>query len=100
MKKIIVAAAIILGGFTSYASATEIAITPIHNSINEENWKELPKEKLPQAVQDAFKADFKTATLNKAYVNDKQEYKLEFTIDGAASTVYADKDGNWIERKK
>lgn len=59
----------------------------------------MAKDKLPQAVQDAFKADFKTATLDKAYVNEKQEYKLEFTFDGAASTVYADKAGNWIEKR-
>ncbi|MEZ4801726.1 MAG: hypothetical protein R2797_03060 [Gelidibacter sp.] len=99
MKKVIVAAALVLGGFSTFASSTEVSLNPIDNFIKDETFKEIPTEKLPQAVQDAFKADFKTATLNKAFVNEKQEYKLEFTVDGAASVVFADKDGNWIDKK-
>ena len=50
-------------------------------------------------MKDALEEDFSTATLDKAYVNDEQEYKLEITVDGATSILYADKDGNWIEKE-
>ena len=100
MKKVIVTAALVLGGFSTYAIAPQVLSTAPTEKIVTETFKEIPLEKLPEAVTTVFKADFKTATLNKAYVNEKQEYKLDFTIDGAASTVYADKDGNWIEKKQ
>ena len=66
MKKVIVAAAIVLGSFVSFANATQPVMEPTGINANEGTFKEIPVEKLPQAVKDAFKADFKTATLNKA----------------------------------
>ncbi|MBJ7882102.1 hypothetical protein [Gelidibacter salicanalis] len=100
MKKVILSAAIVLGGLSSFAAP---AITA--NQIDElvmtaqEEYKEIKAEDLPQAVKDALAADFQNATLDKAYVNEKFEYKLELTIEESASTVYADKDGNWIEKE-
>lgn len=100
MKKIVLTVAIVLGGLSTYATSA----FPMKNIskieiVAQDEFKEIDAESLPQAVKDAFAADFQTATLDKAYVNDKQEYKLEITLDGAASTVYADKDGNWIEKE-
>ena len=100
MKKAILSAAIVLGGLSSFA-APAIVTTQIDELVmtTQEEYKEIKAEELPQAVKDALAADFQTATLDKAYVNAKLEYKLELTVDGAASTVYADKDGNWIEKE-
>lgn len=98
MKKAIITSAILLIGYTVFANTVRPNCPAEELLIVEGTFKEIAKEELPQAVQDAFAKDFKTATLNKAYVNDKHEYKLEFTIDGAASVVYADKDGNWIDK--
>lgn len=100
MKKIVLTVAIALGGLATYATSA----FPIDGNIKmeivaQDEFEEINPESLPQAVKDAFAADFQTATLDKAYVNDKQEYKLEITVDGAASTVYADEDGNWIEKE-
>ena len=100
MKKVILTAGIILGGLSTYATSafamnqTEEIVLSV-----QEEYKEIKTDTLPQAVKDALAADFETATLDKAYVNDKQEYKLDITVDGVASTVYADKDGNWIEKE-
>ena len=100
MKKVVLTAAIILGGLTTFAtSAFAISQTDEIIMIVQDDYKEIKTDSIPQAVKDALAADFQTATLNKAYVNHKQEYKLEITVDGAASTVYADKDGNWIEKE-
>lgn len=100
MKKIVLTVAIVLGGLSTYATPTfPMDQTKKIELVAQEDFKEIKAETLPQAVKDALAKDFQTATLNKAYVNDKQEYKLEITLDGAASTVYADKDGNWIEKE-
>ena len=100
MKKVVLTAAIILGGLTTFAtSAFAISQTDEIIMTVQDDYKEIKTDSIPQAVKDALAADFQTATLNKAYVNHKQEYKLEITVDGAASTVYADKDGNWIEKE-
>ena len=100
MKKVVLTAAIILGGLSTYATSAFAINTSdaIVVSVQQE-YKEIDAESLPQAVKDALAEDFNTATLDKAYVNDEQEYKLEITVDGAASTLYADKDGNWIEKE-
>lgn len=99
MKRLFFALAIVLGAISTFATAPELSSTPAEKIRNNDTFKEIPIEKLPQAIHDAFMADYKTATLNKAYVNEKQSYKLEFTVDGAASIVFADKDGNWIDKK-
>lgn len=100
MKKVVLTAAIILGGLTTFAtSAFAISQTDEIIMTVQDDYKEIKTDSIPQAVKDALAADFQTATLNKAYVNHKQEYKLEITVDGAASIVYADKDGNWIEKE-
>ena len=99
MKKVILTAAIVLGGLSTYAtSAFPINKTDEIVVAVQDDYKEIKTTALPKAVKDALAADFKTATLDKAYVNHKQEYKLEITVDGAASTVYADKDGHWIKK--
>ena len=100
MKKVILSAAIILGGVSTYATPST-AIHQLDGVVTgvQEEFKAIEIEELPQAVKDALAADFMNATLNKAYVNAEQEYKLEITVDGAAGIVYADMDGNWIEKE-
>ena len=100
MKKVILTAAIMLGGLSTYATSA-FAMNQKEEIVLgvQEEYKEIKAEMLPQAVKDALAADFDTATLDKAYVNAEQEYKLDIIVDGAASTVYADKDGNWIEKE-
>ncbi|MEO5788910.1 MAG: hypothetical protein ACOH2D_15845 [Gelidibacter sp.] len=100
MKKVVLSVAIVLGGLSTYATSAFAMNTTdaIMITINQE-YKEIKVDALPQAVRDALAADFPTATLDKAYVNDAQEYKLDITVDGAKSSVYADKDGNWIEKE-
>ncbi|MCL5127214.1 hypothetical protein [Algibacter sp. L4_22] len=97
MKKLILAIAIVAGGFSTFAST----INPIQNemisvSIKQE-FKEITLESLPAEVTATIAKDFTSATLNKAYVNIKQQYKLEITIDGTDNVVYIDKDGNWLK---
>jgi|SRR5690606_28038393 len=99
MKKLILASAFVLGGLSTFVTPTVLAQSTVEKEIIiEDNFKEIKTSELPAAVSDALKNDFPTATLNKAYVNDKQEYKLKITVEGTESVVYADKDGNWIKK--
>ncbi|MBO3099711.1 hypothetical protein [Gelidibacter pelagius] len=102
MKKVVLTVAIVLGGLSTYAtSAFPMNQTEKFELVAQEEYKEIKAEALPQAVKDALAKDFPTAALDKAYVSEKQEleYKLDLTIEGEILTVYADKDGNWIEKE-
>ena len=100
MKKVFLTAAIILGGLTTYSIQAQV-VTQEEEVVNvvQEEYKEIKAESLPQVVKDALAADYPTATLKKAYINDKEEYKLDITVDEVLLAVYVDKEGNWIEKE-
>ncbi|MEL0651768.1 hypothetical protein V6246_10070 [Algibacter sp. TI.3.09] len=99
MKKLILAVAIVASGLSTFA----LTVNPIQSEIAtvsiSEEFKEVALENVPTAVTDALVKDLSTATLNKAYVNSSEQYKLEITMDGTDNVVYADKDGNWLQAK-
>ncbi|WP_282148664.1 hypothetical protein [Algibacter lectus] len=99
MKKLILAVAIVASGLSTFA----LTVNPIQTEISTvsitEDFKEVALENVPTAVTDAVAKDLSTATLNKAYVNSSEQYKLEITMDGTDNVVYADKDGNWLKAK-
>jgi hypothetical protein len=97
MKKLILAVAIVASGFSTFA----LSINPIQSEVTvvsiTEEFKEIALETVPTAVTAAVAKDFSTATISKAYVNSKEQYKLDINIDGTDNVVYADKDGNWLK---
>jgi hypothetical protein len=97
MKKLILTVAILASGVSIFALSNNISPFEIVNVVMNEKFKEIAIEELPAAVTDAVTKDFASATISKAYVNESEQYKLELTIDGSTSTVYTDKDGNWLE---
>tara|TARA_R110002096_G_scaffold436064_1_gene666714 strand:+ start:20511 stop:20834 length:324 start_codon:yes stop_codon:yes gene_type:complete len=97
MKKLILTVAILASGVSVFAMSNNILpIETINIAMNDE-FIEIPVDKLPTAVIDVVKKDFPSATISKAYVNSSAQYKLEITIDENSSTVYTDKDGNWLK---
>ncbi|MGY5353419.1 hypothetical protein [Wenyingzhuangia sp. IMCC45467] len=97
MKKIILSIAILASGISTYAMYNNVAPATVVSVVVNEEFTEIAVDKLPEAITNAVKKDFAGATLDKAYVNTKGQYKLELSADGATSTVYADKEGNWLE---
>lgn len=95
MKKVVIAGALILGGF-SLITATTPPVKNIKLEIVQDNFKEIAVSDLPIAVTDAVSADFSEATIAKAYVNDAKEYKLILSIDGDFKTIYVNESGEWI----
>jgi hypothetical protein len=63
-----------------------------------QEFTEIALEDVPTAITDALEKDYPGASLEKAYVNEESQYKLEVTLeDGSSKELYADADGNWIE---
>ena len=96
MKKLILTVAIVAGGFSTFA----LTNNPIQNEVISisiaDEFTEVTLENLPETVTAAVAKDFPTATLNKAYVNESEQYKLELTIDGSENIAFIGKDGNWL----
>ena len=100
MKKILFVAVLSLGSLTAFAQegegvtqevATEVAIA-------QDDFTAIEASELPEAVSTALATDHPSAIINKAYVNKEEQYKLEVALeDGTEATLYADKEGNWIE---
>lgn len=115
MKKIIFVIALALGGLTTtFAQETpeseeantntaveveaEAAVEAEAPAQDEENYQEVAVEELPEAVTTAVANSYPTASINKAFKNEANEYKLEVALqDGTAGTLFADESGNWIE---
>lgn len=98
MKKVILTAVFAFATLTTFAT-TNTNVIPVQKTILQEEYKELPAEELPSAVQEAVKRDFKDAKIQKAFVNESKEFKLELLVGQATQTVYADANGNWLKKE-
>lgn len=96
MKKLVLASALVLGCFTMTASVVSNVNDNIANVVLQDNFTEISAESVPQAVKDAVNTDYAGATIDKAYVNENNVYKLEISLDGTSSTLYANEEGEWI----
>tara|TARA_R110000772_G_scaffold210407_3_gene320955 strand:- start:199 stop:618 length:420 start_codon:yes stop_codon:yes gene_type:complete len=65
-----------------------------------QDYKEVKTSEIPQNIQDAVVNDFNGATISKAYLNAKGDYKIEIaTADAKSATVYANAQGEWIKKE-
>jgi len=71
-----------------------------------QEFKEIKLEELPKAVLATVSENFEGATIAKAYVNEKQEYKVEVALaleddakETTMKTVYLNSKGEMIEKK-
>ncbi|MFB9056816.1 hypothetical protein ACFFU9_08690 [Mariniflexile ostreae] len=98
MKKLILTVAIVASGVSTFALSNPIlndqaAVTMV---MNQEAFKAVAIDQLPEAVTAAVEKDFPGAAISQAHVNSSEQYKLTLSIEGSDSTVYADKDGAWL----
>jgi hypothetical protein len=98
MKKLILSAAILLGGFSAFAQSSEQTPTSTQTAVAtqtaEEKYTEIKLEDVPSSVILAEKTAQPEAVIEKVYINDKKEYKLDIKIDNQKATVYTDASGN------
>ena len=82
MKKVVLTAVFAFATLTTFAT-TNTNVIPVQKVI----------------LQEEVKRDFKDAKIQKAYVNESKEFKLELLVGQATQTVYADANGNWLKKE-
>ena len=98
MKKLILSAAILLGGLSMNA-ATPVVTNSIALSVNiQDEYKEVTADAVPAAVKSTIDKSFPNTKLEKAYKNEKNEYKLEISSGDKKYTVFTDASGNIIKK--
>lgn len=101
MKKLILSAVIVLGSLSTFAQSSTVkktVNTETTTKVVEEKYIEIKAEEVPEALQAALKTAYPEAVVEKAFVNEKKEFKLEIKNGDQKATVYADADGNWIKK--
>lgn len=100
MKKLILAVAI-LAGVSTYATInnTNPPTNPVHTVVAD-GFQEISLDKLPATLVNSIKESFPKATLSKAFVNEKEQYKLEISANNTTKTIYTDKEGNLLDEKE
>ncbi|ADV48392.1 hypothetical protein Celal_1067 [Cellulophaga algicola DSM 14237] len=99
MKKLILASVFTFVGFTAFAQPSETAVEEtVIVSATQDGFSEIEMSELPEAVATAVSTSYPSATIDKVYVNDQKQYKIDVSLEGGTTgTLYADESGNWIE---
>ncbi|UPZ16392.1 PepSY-like domain-containing protein [Flavobacterium humidisoli] len=97
MKKLILSAAIVLGSFT--VNATVLPAVSISQSVFvQSEFTEVSIDAVPAAVKSTLEKSFPNTKLEKAYKNEKNEYKLEISSGEKKYTIFTDASGNIIKK--
>jgi hypothetical protein len=97
MKKLLLSTAIILGNLSIYASISN-NFDNTKNVVNfQSEYTEVVTNAVPAAVKKALQTAYPSAKLDKAFVNEKKEYKLEISVGDQKTTVYLDSNGSWLK---
>lgn len=100
MKKLMLVALMAFGTMTAFAQEAETAVEEVTSEVAavQDDFTETAVDELPEEVTAAVAKNYPTASIDKAYVNEAKQYKLEVSLeDGTSGTLYADAEGNWIE---
>ncbi|MBS7231691.1 hypothetical protein KHA90_11705 [Flavobacterium psychroterrae] len=96
MKKLILSAAILLGGLSMQAKNVDVTSSMVQTVNVQDDYKEV--DAVPAAIKTSLDNAYPGVKLDKAYVNSKKEYKIEVTVRGEKSVVYTDVSGNIIKK--
>ena len=105
MKKLILSAAIILGSLSTIsAQAQDQSTTPSEQTTPaseaatpQTGYSEIKVEEVPSAITEALTKAYPEAVITKAYINEKQQYKLDIKVGEKEETLFADATGKWME---
>jgi hypothetical protein len=98
MKNLFLSAAIVLGSLTTFASTSPISNTIVKSISIVEEYTEIQLSEVPAPINEALKKAYPDAVIDKAYKNEKQEYKIEITVGDKVGSLYANADGSWIKK--
>jgi hypothetical protein len=98
MKKLILSAAIILGGLSVQAAMPAVSNSIFCLVTIQDEYTEVAADAIPAAVKSTAEKSFPNTKLEKAYKNEKNEYKLEISSGDKKYTVFTDASGNIIKK--
>ena len=108
MKKLVLTfAAIGLFFTTSQAQVAQVenqvtAEVATEVRVAGEDFEKIEVAELPEAVNTAISTDFAEAETQEAWVKEKEGkkiYKIKLVVEGEEKSLYADAEGNWIEKE-
>ncbi|WET00979.1 hypothetical protein [Flavobacterium sp. YJ01] len=97
MKKLILSAVVVLGTMSIHANVLPVSKDTKATVIVQTEYTEVTADAVPAAVKTALQTAYPGAKLEKAFVNEKKEYKLEISVGDQKATVYSDVNGNWLK---
>jgi len=97
MKKLILSAAIVLGSLSVNAAVLP-AISISQSVLVQSEFTEVSADAVPAAVKSTLEKSFPNTKLEKAYKNEKNEYKLEIASGDKKYTIFTDASGNIIKK--
>lgn len=97
MRKLILSAAIVLGTFAVNAAVPQ-AISMTQSVLVQDEFAEVALDAVPAAVKSTIEKSFPNTKLDKAYKNEKNQYKLEISTGDKKYTVFTDASGNIIKK--
>lgn len=98
MKKLILSTAIILGGLSVQAANPVVKMSMTQSVTIQDEFTEIGADAVPAAVKTTLEKSFPNTKLEKAYKNEKNEYKLEISSGDKKYTVFTDASGNIIKK--
>jgi len=99
MKKLLLSTAIVLGSLTVNAATVPLITNSMNQSVTiQDEYTEVSADVVPAAVKSTVEKSFPGTKLEKAYVNEKKEYKLEISKGDKKYTVFSDAEGNIIKK--
>jgi hypothetical protein len=96
MKKLILSAAIILGGLSANASTVKTEAVKIETGM-QDGFTPIDIATLPAAVIQALEDTYPGYVVDAAYINEYNEYQIDLRIEESAGTFWIDADGNWLK---
>jgi len=97
MKKLVLSAAIVLGSLSVNAAVLP-AISITQSVFIQDEFTEVAADAVPAAVKSTIEKSFPKTKLDKAYKNEKNEYKLEISSGEKKYTIFTDASGNIIKK--
>lgn len=96
MKKLILSIAVLVASitFAPTANAQESKTT----QEQEAQYKEIQISEVPAAVTNALAKAYPTAIIHKAAIGKAKDYQLEVEVEGQRGLLFADANGNWIQK--
>jgi len=98
MKKLILSLAIVLGTMSVQSAVPTLNNTITESIVTQDEFAEVSLDALPAAIKSTIEKSFPGTKLEKAYKNEKNEYKLEISNGDKKYTVYTDASGNIIKK--